>query len=327
MTSSKPTSLPLTDRDGFWRMETPARMDRCRSVYKVRTGRGSYVVKPLRIGAGKAWLTGKLLSDNGECPVLPCLVPSGDGGCYWWHKGNRYLITRQISGREADYWRIGDLGAAIRTMGIFHRYTAKIVAARQPGWKLLEFEPGRIWRQASVEMEICRGLAIRAGDSWSKQYLKLWRYFSNQVFQARRAVAALPGPVVKVVCYHDWAYHNVLLDDGGGRAFLIDFDAMVIDGAAHDRANLAGRYLRLRGWTKRALLQLLRQFERLYPFRRGEFDWLRVYLTFPYDYWMLGRQYYLEKQPWSAKYFQDQWQRKIAPYQARKRILELLDEI
>jgi CotS family spore coat protein len=298
---------------------------RCRSIYLVQTNDGNLVVKPMRVGSGKAALTAKLLRANEECPVLPSLVQARSGANYWWRRGNRYLITRQISGREADYFQTADLGAAIRAMAEFHHYTGKIVAAQLPGWSLLAFEPARAWAQAYLEMETCRRIAIRTGDAWSKQYLKLWYYFSNQAAQAIREIVIISAPTLKVICYHDWAHHNVII--GGVQAYLIDFDAMVVDRPTHDRANLVSRYLRLYGWMDQALLRLLWHFDRFYPWRCGELPLLRVYLTFPYEYWMLGRQYYLERQPWSARYFQDQWERKIAPYQARERVLELLGNI
>ena len=325
MTSTKPALLTLSDLTKFPEAEPDMIVARCRSVYKVQTRNGNLVVKPLRIGSGKAVLIGKLLSANVDCPVLPDLVKPDAGGNYWWRQGNRYLITREITGREADYFQIADLKAAIRAMAQFHRYTRQIVRAQPPGWRLLTFDPMRAWTQAYSEMETCRRRAIRAGDFWSKQYLKLWYYFSNQAWQAIYEMESAPAAALKVVCYHDWAHHNVIIS--GARAYLIDFDALVVDRPTHDRANLIGGYLRLYGWTNRALLQLLWNFDRFYPWFEGELSLLRVYLTFPYDYWMIGRQYYLEQQPWSARYFQDQWQRKIVPYQAREKVLDLLESI
>jgi CotS family spore coat protein len=325
MTSLKPASLLFPDLTVFFGAEPKLTVTRCRSAYLVQTRDGNLVVKPLRVGSGKAALTGKLLSANVDCPVLPGLVKPSAAGNYWWRHGNRYLITRQIPGREADYFQIADLSAAIRTMAQFHRYTQQIIQAQQPGWSLLTFDPAHAWGQAYSEMETCRCLAIRAGDSWSKQYLKLWYYFSNQACQAISEMETIPAIALKAICYHDWAHHNVIID--GDRAYLIDFDAMVVDRPTHDRANLISRYLRLHSWNNQALMQLLWNFDRFYPWLQGELHLLRVYLTFPYDYWMIGRQYYLEQQPWSARYFQDQWQRKIAPHQARERILDLLDSI
>jgi CotS family spore coat protein len=309
----------------FFSAEPVLGVTRCRSVLVVRTRNGSFIVKPLQVGSGKAALSAKLLKDNRDCPVLPSLVPSGDTGAYWRQWGNRYLITREIPGREADYWQNSDLGAAMRAMAQFHRYTAPIVAAQRPEWSLLHFQPEQAWRRAFAEMKTCRRVALRRDDSWSRQYLKLWYYFSNQAVHAIREIATAVKPDFQVICYHDWAHHNVLV--AHGQVYLIDFDALVQDWPTHDRANLSGRYLRLHGFTDRALLQLLGNFDQFYPWRRGELALLRIYLTFPYDYWMIGRQYYLERQPWSLRYFQDQWRRKIAPYQARQKVLELLEII
>jgi CotS family spore coat protein len=297
----------------------------CRSAYTVLIRDESFIVKPLRVGAGRANLIGKLLSENRACPVLPRLVKPEGCGHYWWHGGNRYLVTRRLPGREADYRQSSDLSAAIATMAEFHRYTRQFTQTLKQGWALLVYEPEREWERYLNEMETCRRLAVRASDPWSRQYLRVWHYFSNQAWLALQAVRARNVPEVKVICYHDWAWHNLIRY--GNQAYLVDFDYMLIDLPAHDRANLIARYLRLYDWSREALLKLLWLFDRFYPWRCGELSLLRVYLLFPYDYWILGRQYYLEKQPWSAKYFQDQWQRKIEPYLKREKILDLLERI
>jgi CotS family spore coat protein len=297
----------------------------CRSAYTVLFRDESFIVKPLRVGAGQANLIGKLLSENCACPVLPCLVKPEGRGHYWWHGGNRYLVTRRLPGREADYCQSSDLSAAIAAMAEFHHYTQRYTQTLKQGWSLLVYEPEREWRRYLSEMETCRRLAARSGDSWSRQYLRLWCYFRNQAWLALRDVRARNVPEVKAICYHDWAWHNLIRY--GHQAYLIDFDYMLIDRPAHDRANLIARYLRLYDWSREALIKVLGLFDRFYPWRCGELSLLRIYLLFPYDYWILGRQYYLEKQPWSVKYFQDQWQRKIEPYLKREKILDLLERI
>jgi Ser/Thr protein kinase RdoA (MazF antagonist) len=165
-------------------------------------------------------------------------------------------------------------------------------------------------------------MATRRGDDWSKRYLKLWGIFYEQACQAIEEYDTVQSESWKCLCYHDWAFHNLVIHNGV--AFLIDFDDMLLDQAVHDKANLISRYLRLYRWDHRYLLKILWNFDRFYPWRSKELNLLRVYLTFPYDFWILGRQYFLERLPWSAYYAREQWERKIALYQARKKCLEIL---
>jgi len=72
-------------------------------------------------------------------------------------------------------------------------------------------------------------------------------------------------------------------------------------------------------------MKALWNFDRFYPWKIGELRKFRIYLTFPYEYWMLGRQYFLERQPWSTRYFIDQWHRKVSGFEKRIKILELIE--
>lgn len=297
----------------------------CRRAYQVQTLKGgSFIVKPLRIGARQAFLTATLLKGASDCPVLPRLFQTADYPYYFWDHRGRYLITCAVPGREADYWEDRDLTAAILGMGEFHRYTRQLITEKPAVWNCLRYQPLAEWERRYNEMERCRNRAIQSQDHWSKQYLKLWFYFSDQLYQALRELKTVSRGGPEVICYHDWAHHNVIIQNG--LAALVDFDYMLVDRAVHDKVNLIARYLRLYNWSKEALLKIIWKFDRYYPWYPEELKLLRIYLLFPYDYWMLGRQYYLEKQPWSFKYYQDQWDRKVAPFREREKLLKLLEE-
>lgn len=319
----KPEPLPAAFKKVFPAGSVDS-VEKWRSVYRVHIPADeTLIVKPLRIGSLQAFFTVKLLNANGACPVLPCRWGSENAPYYFWKGGNRYLITRAIAGREADYFDVQDLGAAIRAMRELHHYSRQLFKAKPNHWQMLRFRPREEWQHRFAEMEICRKRAIRLQDDWSKQYLKLWYYYSDLAYRAINELRFRRHLEGEVLCYHDWAHHNVLISQGS--AYLIDFDYMLTDLPVHDRANLILRYLRLHSWSPAALLKILWLFDRYYPWLQGELQLLRIYLMFPYEYWMLGRQYYLEKQPWSQKYFQDQWERKVANYRWREKILELIE--
>lgn len=310
-----------------------------------RTSR-SVVLKPLKLGAVKAFLIGELLAAGQKFswPILPSPVKSTEAQNYLWCRGNRYLLTVLIKGRAADYQRRSDLQAAIRTMKTFHCVTRELIARNPKRWDFLRFDLAAEWRKRIGEMEICRRMASREcvcrgepNNDWSCRYLAYWTEFYDQ---AREVVGVLENLTANmqantenggdVICYHDWAYHNVIIRDGQPpdecEAFLIDFDYIIVDRPVHDRANLISRYLRLNSWSLPSLTQILTDFNRFYEWQPGELDWLWIYLAFPYEYWMLGRQYFIEKQPWSMKYYEDQWQRKIACGVERKRVLEMIKD-
>lgn len=287
---------------------------------------GIKVVKQLNIGAKQAKFIGELLTYLNGSGLTPELLRPESGAAYFWFKGGRYFVTRYLPGRPAEYYQLQDLQAAIRSMARLHRLSEDFLAA-YPRWRLsLKFEPVQVWQSRLRELEICRERAIRfRQNSWCRQYLRFWYFFWLQALKAVEELRSLPARRPAVICYHDWAFHNLIINNGD--AALIDFDYALVDDAVHDRANLIGRYLRLHQWSNEALLKALWNFDRIYPWRAGDLRRLRIYLTFPYEYWILGRQFFLERQPWSEKYFQDQWKRKIADIEGRNQTLELIESL
>jgi CotS family spore coat protein len=295
-----------------------------RSVYFAPQQDPIYVLKPLRIGAIKAHLIGRLLVEEELSSIVPRLIKPESGSYYLWYSGNRYLATEKIPGRVADYYSVMDLKAAVITMANFHRISRQLIQSNPARWSILQFNPQLQWRQYLREMEICREIAIRfQGDLFSRQYLQKWHLFYEMAFRVLQEFPPKVAPMQETLCYHDWAFHNVIIEQE--RAHLIDFDDMIVDHSIHDRVNLISRYLRLHHWSIPALLKTLWYFDHFYHWQKGDLKLLRLYLTFPYEYWILGRQYYIEKQPWSRRYYQDQWQRKISLLPERLKVLDLID--
>lgn len=293
------------------------------NIYLISGKDGIRVLKELRIGAEQAKLIGELLTYLNDSGLTPELIRPRSGAVYFWNKGNRYFLTRFLPGRNADYYQLQDFQAAIRAMFKLHQLSSRFLLSHPIHRSFLKFEPVRIWRQRLREMEICRDRAIRLRHPWSKEYLRFWYFFWNQGTKAVKEIETVKTEESEVICYHDWAFHNLIIKNG--EAALIDFDYMIVDHPVHDRVNLLSRYLRLHQWSKESLLKALWNFDRYYPWKVGELRALRIYLTFPYEYWILGRQYYLELQPWSLKYFQEQWERKVSGFEQRVKILELIE--
>ena len=292
------------------------------NIYIINGNDGIRVLKQLRIGAEQAKLIGELLTYLNGSGLTPEFIRPRSGAAYFWNKGNRYFLTRFLPGRTGDYFKIEDLQAAIRAMSTLHRLSSQFLVSHPVHRSFLKFELIPIWRQRLREMEVCRERAFRVRDHWSRKYLRLWYSYWDLGVKAIKEIETLKPKGPGVICYHDWAFHNLIINNG--EAALIDFDYIIVDQPVHDRVNLLSRYLRLHQWSQEALLKGLWNFDRYYPWKAGELRKLRIYLTFPYEYWILGRQYFLEQQPWSARYFGGQWERKVDVFEQRVKILELI---
>ncbi|HOJ76803.1 MAG TPA: hypothetical protein PLZ08_03420 [Bacillota bacterium] len=314
------TVLKSYGLNGDWRIE------RLRSVFVISNGSTDLVLKPLRIGSIKTNLITRFIENNQQCQLLPALVKTADNNNYCWYQGNRYLLTGKIAGREADYLNDADLQAAIRAMSLFHCETCLNNQVDQGQWSLIKYDPVRSWKQYFNEMNNCKKRAVKQGDAFSKWYLQEWSFYAACACQSIQDYQQAAKDPELVFCYHDWAYHNVIIDQCGlGK--LIDFDYLIIDRSVHDKSNLIARYLRLYDWSLQAFGKIIDCFDRFYPWHRGELELLRIYLSFPYDFWILGRQYYIEKQHWSLKYYREQWDRKVVNGKKIQRVLRMLEKL
>ncbi|HBF35753.1 MAG TPA: hypothetical protein DDW50_00345, partial [Firmicutes bacterium] len=180
------------------------------SVYFTPLANPSYVLKPLRIGAIRSYLTGALLNHKKLSGIVPHLIKPESGGYYRWKHGNRYLLTEIIQGRVADYTCTKDLKVAVATMAIFHRICREIILSEPQRWDILRFNPLCQWRKCLREMEICRDRAIRSQkDFFSRQYIQMWHAFYDMAFHVLQEFPNQSFPAQETICYHDWAFHNV----------------------------------------------------------------------------------------------------------------------
>lgn len=302
------------------------RIERLRSVFVISNGGADLILKPLLIGSIKTNLITRFIEINQQSQLLPTLVKTTDDSNYCWYQGNRYLLTRKIAGREADYLNEADLKTAIKTMFLFHRETCLNNQVNQEQWSFIKYDPAQNWLQYFHEMNNCKNRAIKLGDLFSKWYLQEWSFYADCAWQSIQDYQQAMKDSDLVFCYHDWAYHNVIIDQCG-QGKLFDFDYLILDRSVHDKCNLIARYLRLYNWSLQAFWKIMDCFDRFYPWRQRELKLLRIYLSFPYEFWILGRQYFIEKQHWSLKYYQDQWIRKIANGKRIQNILQILERI
>lgn len=103
-------------------------------------------------------------------------------------------------------------------------------------------------------------------------------------------------------CHHDMANHNFLISEEG-RIYLIDFDYCIMDTGLHDLTSLIIRNMRYGVWDICKAYFILNEYDRTYSIDRKDLEVIKALITFPQDFWQIGLQYYVEKQPWTIEYF------------------------
>lgn len=125
----------------------------------------------------------------------------------------------------------------------------------------------------------------------------------------------------KGFCHHDIANHNVIINDEG--VYLIDFDYVYEDIRFHDLASLIIRNMKTSRWNLDRAIYILNCYNEVIPLNVDEIDVIKYFIMFPQDFWQVGLQYYVEKQPWEEDVFLTKLMRFLIQREARESFLRI----
>lgn len=114
-------------------------------------------------------------------------------------------------------------------------------------------------------------------------------------------------------CHHDYAHHNVLVDDKGNLN-IIDFDYCILDTHLHDLSSLSVRTMKEGKWDIKNFRYILENYSQVKEVKQEEIPVMASFIQFPQAFWQIGLQYYWEQQPWGEEFFM----RKITKYNQDK---------
>lgn len=108
--------------------------------------------------------------------------------------------------------------------------------------------------------------------------------------------------LLKGFCHHDYAHHNVLIGDSGN-VDIIDFDYCILDTHLHDLSSLLLRTMKNGKWDMDTAKYIMDIYNNIMTIDILDIPIMAAFMEFPQDYWQIGIQYYLEKQPWEEEFF------------------------
>ncbi|MGE5632305.1 MAG: CotS family spore coat protein [Caulobacteraceae bacterium] len=146
-------------------------------------------------------------------------------------------------------------------------------------------------------------------DDFDEIYSKYLSYYWHQGKESIQMLKESPYSEISQCseekgefCHHDMANHNFLISDDN-MVYLIDFDYCIMDTRLHDISSLVIRNMRYGIWDIGKAYFILNEYDKLYPISKKELQVMKAFMTFPQDFWQVGLQYYVEKQPWNMEYF------------------------
>jgi spore coat protein, CotS family len=108
--------------------------------------------------------------------------------------------------------------------------------------------------------------------------------------------------ILEGFCHHDFAHHNILINKDLDIK-IIDFDYVILDSHLHDLSSLIIRKMRYNKWSIEDAIFIMRNYNQEYKIKEEEIPVMAGFIQFPQDFWQVGIQYYVEKQPWGEDFF------------------------
>jgi CotS family spore coat protein len=106
----------------------------------------------------------------------------------------------------------------------------------------------------------------------------------------------------KVLCHHDFTYHNILFEDNGN-SYVIDFDYCKWEMQIYDVATLLIKSLKRLNWNMNSGKLVLEAYSSINPISKHELNILKTLLVFPQRFWRLANRYYYKEAGWSEASF------------------------
>lgn len=110
------------------------------------------------------------------------------------------------------------------------------------------------------------------------------------------------GEEEKVICHHDYTYHNIIIDDCG-RVSVIDFDYSCHELPVYDLSALIMKVLKRFNYDIDIAIDMINHYCRVAPLEDGQLALMLSLFEFPQRFWRISERYYSGKDHWSESIF------------------------
>lgn len=217
-----------------------------------------------------------------------------------------FTLQHWYEGRECDTKSRDDIIKSVRTLARLHI--------------LMKMEPVEEYRERSLrdeylrhnqELRKIRKFIRKKGASsvFEKDYLASVEWFLQRAqyavelldeteYDSLREKAWREGQV----CHGEYNQHNVLMLKGEDEtAAVTNFGHWNFDIQMADLYRFMRKILEKYNWNLNLAQEMLREYHRIRPISKAEWQNLRVRFTYPEKYWKLANYYYSHKKVWISE--------------------------
>jgi CotS family spore coat protein len=241
-------------------------------------------------------------------------------------KKELYCVMDLVPGRECDFCNPIDLRIASEGLGELHKasqgFSSSEANKNKVGKTIESFE------RKLQEMEFFKSLANmhECKSDFDKVFLENVQQHIAEMKESVNILKASPyHELCKeqdkiVLCHHDLAYHNILINDD--KAYFVDFDYSIIDLKVHDLCNFISKAIKNFAFDIDKAASILADYETKNTLDKRELEVLYGMLYFPEDFYSISRDYYTRRKDWEEEVFFDRLTKKVSYKEDRSEFLE-----
>ena len=217
-----------------------------------------------------------------------------------------FTLQHWYEGRECDTKSRDDIIKSVRTLARLHI--------------LMKMEPVEEYRERSLrdeylrhnqELRKIRKFIRKKGAScvFEKDYLASVEWFLQRAQYAAELLDETEYDSLREqawkegqVCHGEYNQHNVLMLKGDNEAVAVtNFSRWNFDIQMADLYRFMRKILEKHNWNLNLAQEMLREYHRIRPISKAEWQNLRVRFTYPEKYWKLANYYYSHKKVWISE--------------------------
>lgn len=297
-----------------------------RSVYMVSTDKGQKILKRVEYTEEELKFIYNLSQyiKNKFSRVMD-FVKNKNGEIYTIWNGNMYCIMDMVAGTECDFSSPVDLNIAAQGLGELHLASEGFktnLSNRYNTGKLIDRFKRRI-----QEMNFFNNIASAHENKseFDEIFVENVEYYINEIEKSVNMLEKsyyykLCGEEDKiVVCHHDLAHHNILINDAN--AYFIDFDYAIIDLKVHDLCNFINKVIKNFAFDIEKAGEVIKNYRMKNVLNNREMEVLNAMLTFPDDFYNISKAYYTKCKDWDESTFLERLKKKNGYKEDRQEFL------
>lgn len=303
-----------------------------RSVFRIATDKGFYCLKKLRFSEQEMNFIVEAiehLKRKGFDNVLE-IVPQNNDNAFIEFEGDKYFITQWIDGRECDYSNPMDVKSATEALADLHNFSKGFEPSCCPSNRNYLGKWNDSFKKKIKEMKKIKQIVLSKHEKSSFDNI----YLDNVdvcISDAENALSMLEktkykelvekAKVQKGFIHHDYAHHNII-QTFKSETYIVDFDFCVLDIRIHDLGSLIIRNMKKSNWDIDKAMEIIEAYNNKSNIDHSELEVLMAFFLFPQDFWMISRQYYIEKKPWEEQDYIEKMNKKSQYSDYRKMFLK-----